>query len=55
MDNSEPVTKKDLGELEARLETRIVDRLTELIRGVESTLLTTFRDASRAITLENAL
>jgi len=32
------VTKKDLAEAE----TRIVDRLTELIRGVETSLLTAF-------------
>ena len=38
MDNSELVTKKDLAELE----TRIVDRLTELIRNVETQLLTAF-------------
>jgi hypothetical protein len=38
MDNNEPATKKDLAELE----TRIVDRLTELIRDVETQLLTAF-------------
>jgi hypothetical protein len=42
MDNSELTTKKDLAELEVRLETRIVDRLTELIRDVETQLLTSF-------------
>jgi hypothetical protein len=42
MDNSELATKKDLAELEARLETRIVDRLTEFIRDVETRLLTSF-------------
>jgi hypothetical protein len=53
MDNGELVTKKDLAdsearltkdlaELEVRLETRIVDRLTELIRDVETQLLTSF-------------
>jgi hypothetical protein len=38
MDNGDSITKKDLGELE----TRIVDRLTELIRDVEPRLLTSF-------------
>jgi uncharacterized membrane-anchored protein len=38
MDNSELATKKDL----AAIETRIVDRLTELIRDVETRLLTSF-------------
>jgi hypothetical protein len=38
MDNSELATKKDL----AAMETRIVDRLTELIRDVETRLLTSF-------------
>jgi hypothetical protein len=42
MDNSELATKKDLAELEGRLETRIVDRLTELIRDVETQLHTSF-------------
>ena len=42
MDNNDSVTKRDLAELEARLETRIVDRLTELIRDVETKLLTAF-------------
>ncbi len=42
MDDNAPVTKKDLAELEARLEARIVDRLTELIRDVETSLLTAF-------------
>jgi hypothetical protein len=42
MNENAPVTKKDLAELEARLETRIVDRLTELIRDVETRLLTAF-------------
>ena len=38
MGNNEPETKKDLAELEIR----IVDRLTELIRNVETSLLTAF-------------
>ena len=38
MDNGELATKKDLAELE----THIVDRLTELIRDVETQLLTSF-------------
>ena len=38
MDNSELATKKDL----AAMEKRIVDRLTELIRDVETRLLTSF-------------
>ena len=42
MENGELATKKDLAELEARLESRIVDRLTELIRDVETNLLTAF-------------
>jgi hypothetical protein len=42
MDNGELATKKDLAELEARLETRIGDRLTELIRDVETRLVTSF-------------
>ena len=42
MENGELATKKDLAELEARLESRIVDRLTELIRDVETQLLTSF-------------
>ena len=50
MDNSELVTKKDLAEFEAKLEAKIdtklevvADRLTELIRDVETKLLTAFR------------
>jgi hypothetical protein len=49
MDKSTPATKKDLQESEARLrgeiaqmETRMVDRLTELVRDVETSLLTAF-------------
>ena len=46
MDNSDLVTKKDLqqelAQLEVRLETRIVDRLTEVVRDVETSLLTAF-------------
>jgi hypothetical protein len=38
MDNNDLATKRDLAELE----TRIVDRLTELIRNVETQLLTAF-------------
>jgi len=38
MDNGELATKKDLAGMEAR----IVDRLTELIRNVETQLLTSF-------------
>jgi hypothetical protein len=38
MDNGAVATKKDLAEME----TRIVDRLTELIRDVETQLLTAF-------------
>jgi hypothetical protein len=38
MDNNDLATKRDLAELE----TRIVDRLTELIRDVETQLLTAF-------------
>jgi hypothetical protein len=56
MDKSTPATKKDLQESEVRLrteigeirtevtkaETRIVDRLTEPVRDVETSLLTAF-------------
>jgi hypothetical protein len=53
MDNGELVTKKDLAEFEARLEAKLDtkldakleslgDRLTELIRDVETQLLTSF-------------
>jgi hypothetical protein len=38
MENGELATKKDFAEME----TRIVDRLTELIRDVETQLLTAF-------------
>jgi hypothetical protein len=38
MDNNDLATKRDLAELE----TRIVDRLTDLIRNVETQLLTAF-------------
>jgi hypothetical protein len=38
MDNGDLATKKDLAEME----TRIVDRLTEVIRDVETQLLTSF-------------
>jgi hypothetical protein len=38
MDNNDLATKRDLAELE----TRIIDRLTELIRDVETQLLTAF-------------
>ena len=49
MADSDPATKKDLQELEARLESRVdakleavADRLTELVRSVETNLLTSF-------------
>jgi hypothetical protein len=49
MDNSELVTKKDLAEFETKIEAKIdtkfegmEDRLTELIRDVETKLLTAF-------------
>ena len=49
MDNNEPATKKDLAELELKLENKldnkleaVIDRLTELIRDVETKLLTAF-------------
>ncbi len=49
MDNGELATKKDLAELEARLDAKLDaklealgDRLTELIRNVETQLLTSF-------------
>jgi hypothetical protein len=49
MADSDPVTKKDLQELESRLEPRFdakleafADRLTELVRDVETTMLTAF-------------
>jgi hypothetical protein len=45
--DSELATKKDLAGLEVRLETRIVDRLTELIRDVEMQLLTSFHETRR--------
>jgi len=49
MDNGELATKKDLAEMEARLDAKLDakietlgDRLTELIRNVETQLLTSF-------------
>ena len=49
MENGETATKKDLADLGtvlhkdlAEMETRIVDRLTELIRDVETQVLTAF-------------
>ena len=45
MDNNELATKKDLAELETRLDHKfdtLADRLTELIRDVETKLLTSF-------------
>jgi len=54
MDNNDVVTKKDLADLKtglnanlAEVETRIVDRLTELIRDVETKLLTSFHGYGR--------
>lgn len=68
MDNSELATKKDLAELEARFEAKLEakldvklqalgDRLTELVRDVETQLLTSFHgygkgQAARMHTLE---
>ena len=49
MDKNAPVTKQDLAEAEARIEAKleakldlVADRLTELIRDVETRLLTAF-------------
>jgi hypothetical protein len=49
MADSDPATKKDLQELEARMDAKlnaameaVVDRLTELVRNVETNLLTCF-------------
>jgi len=49
MADNEVATKKDLAEVETRLraemtgmETRIVDRLTELVRDIETSMLAAF-------------
>ena len=41
-DPNAPATKGDLAELETRIETRIVDRLTETVRDVQTELLKAF-------------
>ena len=43
MDDNAPATKKDLAEFE----TKIVDKLTGLVREVEATLLSTFHGYAR--------
>jgi hypothetical protein len=42
MADSDPVTKKDLEELKVALAQSLTESLTELIRGVETNLLTSF-------------
>jgi hypothetical protein len=45
MADSDPATKKDLQELESRMDAKleaVADRLTELVRSVETNLLTSF-------------
>jgi hypothetical protein len=42
MADSDPVTKKDLEELKVALTASITESLTELIRDVETSLLTSF-------------
>ncbi len=58
MADSDPVTKKDLLDLESRLEARfdtrlegVVDRLTEVVRNVETNLLTSFHGYGKGQTL----
>lgn len=55
MDNNDVVTKKDLGELEARFDAKldgVVDRLTESIRDIETKLLTAFHQYGEGQVLE---
>jgi len=42
MADSDPVTKKDLDDLRVALTQSLTESLTELIRGVETNLLTSF-------------